>query len=197
LLSRTIRLRGASSLRNDLTKLTDLAQKWLLDIDDDVRGARLGRSELASKLEALLAQARFVQVRGLPGSGKSVLLRRRIEADLGRGPVLFLKSDRLEGRSWKSFATTMGLSGADLVTLLVELEAVGSNVLYIDGIDRIEKQHQGVVADVVRAVIREPLLTAWRVVISLRDTGSEPLRTWLPDLFRIRPHRNRGCRTTE
>ncbi len=94
-----------------------------------------------------------------------------------------LKSDRLEGKSWASFATQLGLSGADLVAFFVEIEAVGSNTLYIDGIDRIEKQHQGVVADVVRTILREPMLAQWRVVISLRDSGSEPLRTWLPDLF--------------
>jgi hypothetical protein len=183
LISRTIRLRSASSLRGDLSKLADLAQAWVQDIDDDVGGTRLERLELAAKLDEVLARDRFVQVRGLPGSGKSVLLRRSIEADLGRGPVLFLKSDRLEGKSWKSFVTMMGLSEANLITLLVELEAVGSCILYIDGIDRIEKQHQGVVDDIVRAIIREPLLAKWRIVISLRDTGSEPLRTWLPDLF--------------
>ena len=183
LVLRTFRLRGAPSLRTDLAKLEHLARSWVLDIDDDVHGTRLHRPELVAQLDELLTRDRFVQVRGLPGSGKSVLLRGRIEADLVRGPVLFLKSDRLEGRSWSSFATPLGLAGTNLVDLLVELEAVGTNVLYVDGIDRVEKQHQPVVSDVVRAIIREPVLANWHVVISLRDAGAEPLRTWLPDLF--------------
>jgi hypothetical protein len=51
LLSRTFRLRGAPSLRDSLSKLMDLARTWVRDIDDDVRGTRLARSELALKLE--------------------------------------------------------------------------------------------------------------------------------------------------
>lgn len=183
LLSPTFKLRGAASLRDDLARIESLARAWMLDIDDDVRGTRLDRPALMMRLDELLAAHRFVQIRGLPGAGKSVLLRRRVEVDLARGPVLLLKSERLEGRSWSAFATAVGLAAKDVVELLVELEAAGSHTLYIDGIDRIEKQHQAVVADVVRAIAREPILARWRIVISLRDAGAEPLRTWLPDLF--------------
>lgn len=182
-LDRSIPLAAAASLRGDLAKLTALAKDWVADIDDDVRGARLARDKLAAQLANLLTTDRFIQLRGLPGSGKSVLLRQSVEASLKVGSVLFLKSDRLEGKSWKSFAQMMGLSGADLVPLLVELGTVGTPVLYVDGIDRVEKEHQGVVADVVRAILTDPLLANWRIVISLRDAGSEPVRTWLPNLF--------------
>ena len=182
-LGRRVRLVGAPSLRGDLAKLAYLAADWVQDIEDSVRGTRLAREALSHTLDAVLAQERFVQVRGLPGSGKSVLLRRRIEADLQNGPVLFLKSERLEGKSWSSFARAVGLSDAPLSDLLVELAAVSTAVLYIDGIDRIDKDHQGVVADLVRQILTNPLLENWRIVISLRDAGSEPLRTWLPDLF--------------
>jgi hypothetical protein len=143
----------------------------------------LDRAGLQAKLEHLLGQERFVQVRGLPGSGKSVLLRRRIEREQQNGPVLFLKSDRLEGRSWAAFGTAIGLSMTNIADLLVEIAATGADTLYIDGIDRVEKQHQGVIADVVRAILADPLLADWKIVISLRDAGSEPVRTWLPDLF--------------
>jgi hypothetical protein len=43
LLSRTVRLRGAPSLRDNLRKLSELATTWVRDIDDDVRGTRLNR----------------------------------------------------------------------------------------------------------------------------------------------------------
>ncbi len=182
-LDRSIRLASAPTLRADLDKVAALSALAVRDIEDDVRGTRLDRAVLQAELETLLTAGRFVQVRGLPGSGKSVLLRQRIEQELRHGPVLFLKSDRLEGRSWPAFATTMGLSATSLTELLVEIAATGSATLYIDGIDRVEKQHQGVIADVVRAILADPLLAGWKIVISLRDAGSEPVRTWLPDLF--------------
>ncbi len=182
-LDRTIRLTGAPSLRGDLDKISALTALALKDINDDVRGTRMYRTAVQAELEHFLNAGRFVQVRGLPGSGKSVLLRRRIEQELRRGPVLFLKSDRLEGRSWPAFATAMGLATTSLTDLLVEIAATGSATLYIDGIDRVEKQHQGVIVDMVRAILADPLLAAWKIVISLRDAGSEPVRTWLPNLF--------------
>lgn len=182
-LSATFRLAAAPSFRQDLERLKSLAHQWVADIEDDVSGTRLERAGLSAELEAKLASSRWVQIRGLPGSGKSVLLRRRAEADLARGPVLFLKSGRLEGTGWASFAAANGLSNASLPDLLVDLAATGSSTLYIDGIDRIEKQHQPIILDVVRAVMESPLLDNWRVVVSLRDTGIEPLRNWLGSLL--------------
>ena len=182
-LSATLRLATAPSFRQDLERLKSLAQQWLADIEDDVGGTRLERPGLSAELEAKLVSSRWVQIRGLPGSGKSVLLRRRVEADLARGPVLFLESGRLAGTGWGSFATANGISNANLPDLLVELAATGSNTLYIDGIDRIEKQHQPIILDVVLAVMENPLLDNWRVVISLRDTGIEPLRNWLANVL--------------
>lgn len=177
--STTFRLMAAPRLRQDLELLRGLARQWVADIEDDVGGTRLERPDLSADLEKKLQTSRWVQIRGLPGSGKSVLLRRRVEADLASGPVFFLKSGRLEGTSWVSFATANGISSTHLPELLVELAATGSNSLYIDGIDRIEKQHQRIILDVVRAVMEDPLLDDWRVVVSLRDSSIEQLRNWL------------------
>lgn len=182
-LSATFELAAGTSFRVDLERLKCLAQRWLADIEDDVGGTRLERPGLSAELEAKLASSRWVQIRGLPGGGKSVLLRRRAEADLAGGPVLFLKYDRLEGTGWGTFATANGISTASLPDLLVELAATGSSTLYIDGIDRIEKQHRAIILDVVRAILENPLLDDWRIVASLRDTGIEPLRNWLGDVL--------------
>jgi hypothetical protein len=130
-----------------------------------------------------LAAYRLVQLRGLAGSGKSVVLRRSVDSELERGPVLLLKSGRLEGNGWVGFANALGLTGALLVDLLVEIAATGSSTLYIDGIDRIEKQHRPIIRDVVGAILSSPLLDNWKIVLSLRDTGIEPLRNWLGDLL--------------
>ena len=177
-------LRGAPSLVGDLDRLRQLTITAAQDIDDDVQGTRLERQSLREQLDSQLGEYRFVQIQGLPGSGKSVLLRRRVEAELDKGPVLLLKSDRLEGHSWASFAAHHGLASTNLRELLVEVGATGSSVLYVDAIDRIDRPHRAIIKDVVRAILHSPMLAEWRIVVTLRDTGIEPLRTWLPaELF--------------
>jgi hypothetical protein len=67
------RLLGATSLRRDLEKLMEVAKSYASLIPDDVGGTKLDRISLLEDLDAKLAAARVVQIRGLPGSGKSVL----------------------------------------------------------------------------------------------------------------------------
>lgn len=185
LISPVARLRGATSFRLDLDKLIALAKGYANLIPDDVGGTKLDRISLLEKLDAKLTSARVVQIRGLPGSGKSVLVRRAVQRALERGPVLFLKAEQLEGTSWISYATSQGLSGAPLEQLLVEIGAAGTPILFIDAIDRIEKEHQPVILDVMRAIVESPLLDNWRVVVSLRDTGIEVLRNWLGEFLDV------------
>jgi hypothetical protein len=184
-LAAVVRLKAAGSLRGDLEKLAALATDWLADIQNDVGGSHLNRNALFAELESAVAQSRFVQIRGLPGSGKSVLLRQAAERALQRGPALFLKSDRLEGKSWTSFATAIGISNVPLPSLLAEIAATGSDTFYIDGIDRIEKEHQPIILDVLRSIFRAPFLKNWKVVVSLRDTGIEPVRNWLGEFLNV------------
>jgi len=178
-------LRGATSLRLDLDKLTELANSYANLIPDDIGGTKLDRISLLESLDTKLTTARAVQVRGLPGSGKSVVVRRAAQRALERGPILFLKAEQLEGTSWISYATSQGLSGTPLEQLLVEVGAAGSPILFIDAIDRIEKVHQPIILDLIRTIVGSPLLDNWRIVVSLRDTGIEVLRNWLGDLFGV------------
>jgi len=184
-ISSVARLRGATSFRLDLDKLAELAKNYANLIPDDVGGTKLERNSLLENLDAKLTSARIVQIRGLPGGGKSVVLRRAVQHTLERGPVLFLKAEQLEGTSWISYATSQGLSGAPLEQLLVEVGAAGTPILFVDAIDRIEKEHQPVILDVIRAIVGSPLLDNWRVVVSLRDTGIEVLRNWLGEFLDV------------
>ena len=179
------RLRGATSLRSDLEKVSALAKSYAEQIQDDVGDTRLERPTLLTELDSRLERAKLVQIRGLPGSGKSALVRRAVERALKVGATLFLKADQLEGRSWIGYATTHELSGASLEHLLVEIGATGTPILFIDAIDRVEKEHQPIVLGVVRTIVESPLLSNWRIVVSLRDTGLEILRNWLGDLLAL------------
>jgi hypothetical protein len=183
LLSPIARLRGSTSLRLDLDKLTALAKSYANLIPDDIGGTKLERTSLLEQLDKKLSIARVVQVRGLPGSGKSVVIRRAVQSALESGPILFIKAEQLEGTSWINYASSQGLSGASLEQLLVEIGATGTPILFIDAIDRIEKEHQSVILDLFNTIKQSPLLDNWRVAVSLRDTGIEVLRNWLGDIL--------------
>lgn len=169
----------------DLHRLTEIAKSYVNLIPHDIGGTLLERTSLLETLSAKLTTARLVQVRGLPGSGKSVVVRRAVECALERGPVLFLKAEQLEGTSWISYAISQGLSGVPLEKLLVEVGTVGTPIFFIDAIDRIEKANQPVILDILRTIVQSPLLNNWRVVVSLRDTGIEVLRNWLGDCLDV------------
>jgi hypothetical protein len=182
-LSQVIHLRVASSLKKDVEQITALARDWIADIQNDVAGTHVQRPAIVSTVNKALNDTRFVQLTGLPGSGKSALLRHHVDQDLSRGPVVFLHSDRLQGKGWASFAAANGLSAVPLENLLTEIGAIGSSTLFIDGIDRVGNDHRGVVLDILRPIIESPLLKNWKVLVSLRDTGMAPLRNWLEPLL--------------
>lgn len=173
------KLRGANSLRQDLDKLTELARSYASLIPDDVGGARLSRNDLISQLDTKLQRSRVIQVTGLPGSGKSVLMRRTVQKAIDQGATLFLKSEQLEGTSWLSYANHHGLAGSSLETLLVEIGVSGTPILFIDAIDRVDKDRQGIILDLIRTIKESALLEQWQIVVSLRDSGIEVLRNWL------------------
>jgi hypothetical protein len=78
-ISQVARLRIASSLQPDLDKLAVLARGYADAIQDDVGGTRLERASVLAELDARLESSRLVQIRGLAGSGKSVLLKQCVQ----------------------------------------------------------------------------------------------------------------------
>ena len=142
-------------------------------------GLHLPREPLSTRIEQALRAKRFVQISGLPGAGKSVVLRGLVEAALAKGPVSFLKADRLQGKGWTGYAAALQLQTRRLGDLLTEVAAAGTPILFIDGLDRIEVEQRSIVNDLLNLLAEIPGLEEWRVVASVRDNGLEPLRTWL------------------
>ncbi|HZF62361.1 MAG TPA: hypothetical protein VEZ52_12165 [Desulfovibrio sp.] len=177
--SHLVQLRGAPSIVSDLNKLTELARSYVSLIPDDISGINIERSALLDDYNTKLSAARLLQIRGLPGSGKSVIMRQAVERSLEHGPTIFIKAEQLEGTSWISYAISHGLSNIPLERLLVEVGAAGTNILFIDAIDRVERKHQPIILDLFNTIAKSPLLSDWRIVVSLRDSGVEILRNWL------------------
>ena len=113
------------------------------------------------------------------------------ETAFGSGPTLFLKSDRLLGTNWRSYATLMGLDDAPLADVLVELSATGSGTVFIDGVDRVEIENRGLVRDVLTTVLEMHDRAGLRAVLTVRGNELEPLQNWLPE--RLLTKRHGGC----
>jgi hypothetical protein len=179
-LNGAFRLAGAPSAQGALQAIQQESRLAADEITNSISGLSVSRD---SSVDAVVEAAKtpgFVQIGGMPGAGKSVVLRSAVEQLAASGTVLFLKSDRLRGSTWAQYAAAGGMTHGDLEELLVELSASGSSVLFVDGIDRVEVEHRGILLDLLNTIHSSTLLSGWCVVATVRDTGMEPLRTWLP-----------------
>ena len=176
-------LKVAPSYASDIAILNDLATKSALDIRQDIAGLSIDRSALVDSAEATASRFKLSNISGLPGCGKSVVLRGLVERAAACGPLLFIKSDRIEAGSWATFATSIGLQHRSADALLAEIGAIGTPILFIDGIDRIRPEHRGVITDLLQTIALNPSLAHWRVIASSRDQGLEPFRQWVPPSF--------------
>ena len=100
-----------------------------------------------------------------------------------KGPILFLKSDRLMETSWLTFAAAVGVSCRVTADLLAEIGSAGTPILFIDGIDRVKPDRKGIITDILRAIESNEHLSNWKVLASSRDQGLEAYRAWFPAAF--------------
>ncbi|MGX9443834.1 NACHT domain-containing protein [Nitrobacteraceae bacterium UC4446_H13] len=175
-----VRLKIIPSLGHDINRLTAHSLEALNVVSEKVDDFHVVREGLQQKVAAQLDQHRVVSIGGLPGCGKSAVLKRFAQKASTAGPILFLKNDRITGTGWTTFAASLGLSNTDTVQLLLEIGSVGTPILFIDGIDRIRPDQQGVVLDLVNKIHAEPDLSHWKVLVSSRDQGLEAFRAWFP-----------------
>ncbi len=179
-LNGAFRLAGAPSVQGALEAIKQESRLAAAEITNSISGLSVPRDTSVQAVVEAVKSPGFVQIGGMPGAGKSVVLRSVVERLAASGTVLFLKSDRLRGSTWAQYATAAGMMHSDLEELLVELSASGRSVLFVDGIDRVEVEHRGILLDLLNTIHSSPLLSGWCMVATVRDTGMEPMRTWLP-----------------
>lgn len=179
-LSGGIRFVGSPALAGDIHVLRESSRQWLAQQADDIGGAHVDRTDLQAKLAAEMGRHRLTLIKGLPGTGKTVLLRDLLARCSTDGTTLLLTANRLSGRSWAENAVAMGLSTIAIEPLLVEVAGTGHAVLFIDGLDRIAPEQRAVITDVLGQILGSPALSEWRIVATARDAGIEPLRNWVP-----------------
>jgi len=115
---------GSPALGGDLKQLREMTKNWLDQQANDVAGVRIERPQLLSQLTESMDHHRFTLIKGLPGTGKTVLLQESVNRSAETGSTLFLSANRLIGNSWIEFANAVGISNAAISPLLVEIEDV-------------------------------------------------------------------------
>jgi ATPase family associated with various cellular activities (AAA) len=175
----------APSLNAAIARITEEAKLTLAAISNQIDGTTIARPKIRAKFEEVLADHAFVQIVGLPGTGKSGALRTLAQDYFPKGNLIALKTDRIAAASWHAYAQSIGMPSVSIEDLLVEIGATGTPILFIDGLDRLAPAHKSVVLDLILTIIQSPSLKHWKIVATLRDNGIEPVRTWLPPaLFR-------------
>jgi len=183
---------GASpTFWRDLQAIDQESKLALASIKGDIHGLRLNRTHVYEQMQDVLRIARFVQIDGEPGSGKSALLKQLAEEANQSGPVFLLKDSRIQPRGWAAHAGQLGLSG-DLIGLMSELGTVTEPILFIDGIDKVnDPAVQLTVNDLIRVIASEPSLSSWKVLVTVREQNLDHIATWLdPDALRRLPMRS-------
>ncbi len=177
-----VRLKVSSGYTRDIEALSTFSLSGITAIPSDIEGFHVPRSAVEQQIFERLETHRLVNITGLPGCGKSVLLKNIASAASDGGPILFLKSDQLVGTNWPTFAGQLGLSHS-LAELLTEIGAKGTPTLFIDGIDRIRTDQKAIITDILHAIEKQEDAARWRVLASSRDQGLEPYRAWFPTSF--------------
>jgi hypothetical protein len=178
----SVRLRVAPSYRNDIAALSEFSSEGLSDITETIADFHVERLELQNEIAECLDRYRLVNITGLPGCGKSAALKHFSTKVARKGPILFLKSDRLVGTGWSTFAAALNLTHS-ASELLAEIGTNGTPILFIDGIDRIPPDKKGIITDLLTTIEAHEELQHWRILATSRDYGLEPYRAWFPSSF--------------
>lgn len=179
----SVRLKVAPNFADDIKRLNAASLEALNDVSEKVDDFHVMRDGLQEKVAQKLEKHRVVSIGGLPGCGKSAVLKHFVANAAKSGPILFLKNDRMPGTSWTTFATALGLRHVNAADLLAEIGATGTPILFIDGIDRIRPDQQHIITDLLWTIEADPNLQHWKVLATSRDQGLEAFRNWFPKTF--------------
>ncbi|HAI54176.1 MAG TPA: ATP-binding protein, partial [Acinetobacter nosocomialis] len=170
----------------EVQMIKEISQQSLDQVLKTIEDFELTRPALHNEFEEKLNTGRFIQITGLSGTGKSVLLRQITESKANGLPFLFIKSDQLAGsNNWLEYLSRVGLPSFSISEWLISLEAVGGvPIVFIDGIDRVSENSKPIIEDLIRTIINAPDLDNWKIVTTLRDTGLEPLKIWIGALLK-------------
>lgn len=153
-----------------LLRLAEEARFALLDVDDQIGGARLSRTTLVEQADTALVSAPVLNITGAPGTGKSMVLKRLVDRSQKQGRVIVLRGGRIAGGGWHQFTHVLNVASS-AQQFFTDLASAGGATLFVDNIDQIEDQRErATISDLLDAAADYP---GWRVVVTTTEQGKE------------------------
>lgn len=175
-LAKDFRFAGDRSNSFVRAAINEAAQQSLSDIAISVRGCALDRTPYISAVLDAAKTARYIEIRGDAGVGKSGLLRRVAETVAFESRILVLSPGRIAERGWPAMRTQFDFQGT-LPELLFDLACDGGGWVFIDNLDAFTPDERLTVVDVVRAAAQVPGVI---VVATARRRFGIDDPSWLP-----------------
>lgn len=94
----SVRLNVSPIFRDDISRLNAASLDALQDVSETVDDFHVARAGLQAEVTQALQKHRVVSIGGLPGCGKSAVLKHFAANAAKFGPILLLKNDRLQDR---------------------------------------------------------------------------------------------------
>jgi hypothetical protein len=173
---RGFRLAGDRRHATARAALAEATQQALADIDVDVRGTTVGRHQYIGATRAAFESARYVEIRGDAGVGKSGLLKHFALQAGDEGRLVVLTPGRVTPRGWTALRNAIGFEGT-ATELLLDLAAGGGGLLCVDSLDFFDELERKTVSDLVRAAASVPGI---HVLATARREFGATGETWLP-----------------
>jgi hypothetical protein len=170
------RFHPRADLRPVGDRLAEAANQALDEIKDHVGGVRLARTELIDHAYAALELHRTLHIVGMPGVGKSSVMKHLARRLQPEGRIIVVRNGRIIPGGWLRMAHEIGCT-VSRDELFNELGCGGGAILFIDNIDQIDEAGNWATAtDLLTGVARN---SGWRAVIT-GALGNDEWKVKLP-----------------
>ncbi|WP_439542596.1 hypothetical protein [Hyphomicrobium sp.] len=173
----SFRLLGLLENRAVLDTLAEAATLAAADLRGSIAGATLARTAQLDAVREARDRARYIEIRGGSGVGKSGLLGLLVDQVLSEGRAIVLSPERTIPGGWVAFKTALEIAvGPE--AFLSELASDGGAVLFIDSLDFFANaDKRATVIDLVRAAVSVP---NFQVIVTARTDFDKDEPNWLP-----------------
>ena len=171
------RLLGTRSNRLPRETLSEAALLAAADLRRCIAGATLARSAQLDAVRAARDGARYIEIRGGPGVGKSGLLGLLVQQVLAEGRAVVLTPERTVAGGWLALKSALGVEVSPQA-FLSDLASDGGAVLFVDSLDFFnDAGKRATVVDLVRSAAEVP---GFQVIATARTGFDKEEPNWLP-----------------
>jgi len=171
------RLLGTRRNRLPRETLSEAALLAAADLRRSIAGATLARSGQLDAVRAARDGARYIEIRGGPGVGKSGLLGLLVQQVLAEGRAVVLTPERTVAGGWLALKSALAVDGSPQA-FLSDLASDGGAVLFVDSLDFFnDAGKRATVVDLVRSAAEVP---GFQVIATARIGFDKEEPNWLP-----------------